>query len=37
MLEDVEQTFNGYFDSSSPLRRDTIACKAGDPPAWARR
>ena len=37
MLEDVEQTFSGYFDSSSPLRRDAIECRKADPPAWARR
>jgi branched-chain amino acid transport system substrate-binding protein len=36
-LDGVEQTFNGYFDSALPLGRDTIECKAGDPPAWARR
>ena len=36
-LENVEQTFNGYFDSSSPLGRDTITCRKADPPAWARR
>jgi branched-chain amino acid transport system substrate-binding protein len=35
-LEDVEQTFNGYFGSSTPLGRDTIECRKGDPPAWAR-
>ena len=36
-LEGVEQTFNGYFGSSRPLGRDTIECRAGTPPAWARR
>jgi branched-chain amino acid transport system substrate-binding protein len=36
-LPDVEQTFNGYFDSSAPLSRDAIECRPGDPPAWARR
>jgi branched-chain amino acid transport system substrate-binding protein len=36
-LEDVEQSFNGYFTSSQPLGRDTIECHKADPPAWARR
>ncbi len=31
-LPDVEQTFNGYFDSSAALARDTIECTHGDPP-----
>ncbi len=34
-LPDVEQSFNGYFDSSEPLRRDALECRKGDPPAWA--
>jgi YVTN family beta-propeller protein len=36
-LDGVEQTFAGYFDSSRPLGRRTVACRAGNPPAWARR
>jgi hypothetical protein len=36
-LEDVEQTFNGYFASAEPLGRGTIECHRADPPAWARR
>ena len=36
-LPDVEQTFNGYFDSSTPLGRNTIECHKADPPAWALR
>jgi branched-chain amino acid transport system substrate-binding protein len=36
-LEDVEQTFNGYFASSEPLGRGTVECHKGDPPAWTRR
>jgi branched-chain amino acid transport system substrate-binding protein len=37
LLEDVEQTFNGYFASSEPLGRGTIECRKSDPPAWTRR
>jgi ABC-type branched-subunit amino acid transport system substrate-binding protein len=33
-----EQTFNGYFSPDDPpLGRDTIECKRGNPPPWARR
>jgi branched-chain amino acid transport system substrate-binding protein len=35
-LDGVEQTFNGYFGSAEPLRRDTIACLPASPPTWAR-
>jgi branched-chain amino acid transport system substrate-binding protein len=37
-IENVEQTFNGYFSPDDPpLGRDTIECKRADPPVWARR
>ena len=36
-LPDVEQSFNGYLTSSEPLGRDTIECREGNPPPWARR
>jgi branched-chain amino acid transport system substrate-binding protein len=37
-IPDVEQTFNGYFEAGGPLLgRDTIECKKGNPPPWARR
>ncbi len=36
-LPEVEQAFGGYFTSSVPLGRDTIECRTGDPPPWARR
>lgn len=36
-VPDVEQTFNGYFRPDGPLLgRDTIECKHGNPPPWAR-
>lgn len=37
-IPNVEQTFNGYFRHDAPLTgRDTIECKKGNPPPWARR
>ena len=36
-LPNVEQSFNGYFGSSEPLGRDTIACKHGNAPPWTKR
>jgi branched-chain amino acid transport system substrate-binding protein len=34
----VEQTFNGAFaPGAPPLGRETIECRRGRPPAWARR
>ena len=37
-IEDVEQTFNGYFDPNAPPpSTNTIPCKRGNPPPWARR
>jgi len=37
-VEDVEQTFNGYFDPSGPPpSTNTIPCRRGNPPPWARR
>ena len=36
-IENVEQTFNGYFDPSAPPpSTNTIPCKRGNPPPWAR-
>jgi YVTN family beta-propeller protein len=36
-IENVEQTFNGYFDPSAPApSTNTIPCKRGNPPPWAR-
>ena len=36
-VEDVEQTFNGYFKPGDPPPgKDTIECKHGNPPPWAR-
>lgn len=35
-VEDVEQTFNGYFKPGDPPPgKDTIECKHGNPPPWA--
>ena len=37
-LENVEQTFNGYFSPGDPPPgKDTIECKHGNPPPWTRR
>lgn len=37
-VANVEQTFNGYFRPDAPLTgRDTIECRKGNPPSWARR
>jgi len=36
-IENVEQTFNGYFrPGDPPPGRDTIECKHGNPPLWTR-
>ncbi|HEU0246784.1 MAG TPA: ABC transporter substrate-binding protein [Gaiellaceae bacterium] len=36
-IENVEQTFNGYFSPDDQLLGpDTIPCKKGNPPPWAR-
>jgi hypothetical protein len=36
-IENVEQTFNGYFDPSAPpASTNAIPCKRGNPPPWAR-
>ena len=36
VIENVEQTFNGYFTPSSPAPSATEpACVSGDPPPWA--
>jgi YVTN family beta-propeller protein len=36
-VENVEQTFNGYFrPGDPPPGRDTIVCKRGNPPPWTR-
>jgi YVTN family beta-propeller protein len=36
-VENVEQTFNGYFrPGDPPPGKDTIECKHGNPPPWAR-
>jgi YVTN family beta-propeller protein len=36
-VANVEQTFNGYFGPGGPLLGDnTIKCKHGNPPPWAR-
>jgi len=37
VIPNVEQTFNGYFDASSPQPSPTQpVCRKGNPPAWAR-
>jgi branched-chain amino acid transport system substrate-binding protein len=37
VIPNVEQTFNGYFDASSPpTSRTQPVCRKGNPPAWAR-
>jgi branched-chain amino acid transport system substrate-binding protein len=37
-IENVEQTFNGYFKPGDPPPGEhTIACKKGNPPPWTRR
>lgn len=37
-IENVEQTFNGYFKPGDPPPgKDTIKCKHGNPPPWTRR
>jgi len=38
VAENVEQTFGGYFSAASrPPSTNTIPCKRGNPPPWARR
>lgn len=37
-VENVEQTFNGYFTPGDPPPGEhTITCKRGNPPPWTRR
>jgi DNA-binding beta-propeller fold protein YncE/ABC-type branched-subunit amino acid transport system substrate-binding protein len=37
-VDDVDQTFGGYFrPDGPPLGRDTIDCKRHEPPPWAKR
>ena len=36
-VENVDQTFNGYFSPNGPLLgKNTIECKHGNPPPWTR-
>ena len=36
-VEDVDQTFGGYFSPDGPLLgKDTIECRHGNPPPWTR-
>jgi len=36
-VQNVEQTFKGYFDPSAPpASTNAIPCKRGNPPPWAR-
>ena len=36
-VENVEQTFNGYFDPSAPPpSTNAVPCKRGNPPPWTR-